>query len=145
MICPYFYFIDSVRGPCFLAANEFNPTRQRSDKNMFQKLITLMIGVILIFALSTCSQTSSVTDVPAATETPTTAMDHSDGEMEHTMDGGSSTAPFDAQFIDSMIEHHQGAITMAKQALEESERPEIKQLSEAIIAAQQKEIEQMKA
>lgn len=112
---------------------------------MFQKLVILMIGIILIFALSACGQTNSATDIPAAIDTPVVAVDHSDGEMEHTMDGGSSTAPFDAQFIDSMIEHHQGAITMAKQALAESERSEIRQLSEGIIAAQQKEIEQMKA
>jgi uncharacterized protein (DUF305 family) len=51
--------------------------------------------------------------------------------------------PFDAMFIDSMIEHHQGAITMAEEALQMSERPETLALAEAIISAQTTEIEQM--
>ncbi len=65
-----------------------------------------------------------------------------------TMDYGSmpmSSAPFDAQFIDSMTEHHRGAITMAQQALKESQRPEIKQLAQNIITTQQQEIDQMAA
>lgn len=64
------------------------------------------------------------------------------------MDQGSmpaSNAPFDAQFIDSMTEHHRNAITMAQQALKESQRPEIKQLAQNIVATQQQEIDQMTA
>jgi uncharacterized protein (DUF305 family) len=53
------------------------------------------------------------------------------------------TAPYDAQFIDSMIIHHQGAIDMANQALKEAEKPEIKTLAENIVKAQQSEIAQM--
>jgi uncharacterized protein (DUF305 family) len=104
---------------------------------MSKKLFSLVMVILSILTLSACSQTTP-TEAPAA--------DTSGGEMEHKMDSmGSSNAPFDAQFIDSMIEHHEGAIIMAQQALAESERPEIKQLSEGIIAAQQTEIEQMKA
>lgn len=54
-----------------------------------------------------------------------------------------STAPYDAQFIDGMTIHHQGAVTMAEQALKESQRPEIKQLAQNIIASQNQEIGQM--
>jgi len=43
-----------------------------------------------------------------------------------------------------MIPHHQGAITMAQDALSKSKRPEIKQLAQEIITSQQKEIDQMK-
>jgi len=78
--------------------------------------------------------------------TATTAGDAGMGGMDHgTMGTATSSAPYDAQFIDSMIEHHTGAITMAKQAQLESQRPEIKQLAETIIRDQQKEIDQMKA
>jgi uncharacterized protein (DUF305 family) len=52
--------------------------------------------------------------------------------------------PFDKAFIDAMIPHHQSAIEMAKVAREESKIPEIKELAENIVSAQQKEIEQMK-
>jgi uncharacterized protein (DUF305 family) len=56
---------------------------------------------------------------------------------------GESNAPYDAQFIDSMIEHHQGAIDMANQALKEASRPELKTLAQNIITAQEAEIKQM--
>jgi uncharacterized protein (DUF305 family) len=51
--------------------------------------------------------------------------------------------PFDKAFIDAMIPHHQSAIEMAQVAREKSEIPEIKELAEDIVSAQQKEIEQM--
>jgi uncharacterized protein (DUF305 family) len=51
--------------------------------------------------------------------------------------------PFDREFIDAMIPHHQGAIRMARVELEQGENPDVKQLAEAIIAAQSKEIDQM--
>ncbi|GAC1639442.1 MAG: DUF305 domain-containing protein [Herpetosiphon sp.] len=55
----------------------------------------------------------------------------------------SNQAPFDAQFIDSMTEHHRGAISMAQQALKEGQHPEIKQLAQNIITSQQQELDQM--
>jgi uncharacterized protein (DUF305 family) len=51
--------------------------------------------------------------------------------------------PFDKAFIDAMIPHHQSAIEMAQVAREKSEIPEIKELAENIISAQQEEIEHM--
>lgn len=63
--------------------------------------------------------------------------------MDHgTMAAGD--APYDAAFIDGMIMHHDGAIIMANQALEQAERPEIKELANAIVSAQEAEIGQMK-
>lgn len=61
---------------------------------------------------------------------------------------GSMTAkdvPYDALFIDSMIEHHQGAVEMAEQALEQAERPELRTLAETILADQKAEIAQMQS
>ena len=52
--------------------------------------------------------------------------------------------PFDLAFIDAMIPHHQSAIDAAKAAGTRAERPEIKQLAQEIIAAQQREIDQMR-
>jgi hypothetical protein len=42
-----------------------------------------------------------------------------------------------------MIAHHKGAVAMANDALKQAQRPEIKQLAEAIIQAQEAEIKQM--
>lgn len=51
---------------------------------------------------------------------------------------------FDKTFISGMIEHHEGAVEMAKLAEGQAKHDEIKQLSKTIIAAQEKEISDMK-
>jgi uncharacterized protein (DUF305 family) len=51
--------------------------------------------------------------------------------------------PFDVRFIDAMIPHHQSAIEMAKIAIEESKNPQIRQIAEDIVRAQEREIDQM--
>lgn len=73
----------------------------------------------------------------APTTSATAGMDHGGMQM------GDSKAPYDAQFIDSMIAHHQGAIDMANQALKEARKPELKALAQSIVTAQQSEIKQM--
>src|SRR6266542_6340645 len=57
----------------------------------------------------------------------------------------SASGPFDIAFIDTMIPHHQSAIEAGRLALQQSARPEIKDLALAIIEAQQREIGQMQA
>ncbi len=61
------------------------------------------------------------------------------------MDLGPKDAEFDLRFIDGMILHHQGAIAMAQAVLQNSQREEMKQLAQAVVEAQQDEIDQMKA
>jgi uncharacterized protein (DUF305 family) len=50
----------------------------------------------------------------------------------------------DQHFIQMMIPHHEGAVSMAELALSRAQRPEVKQLAEAIIQEQNNEIEQMR-
>lgn len=59
---------------------------------------------------------------------------------------GASTkaAPFDQQFIDMMVPHHEGAVEMARIAEQRSQRPEIRQMAADILRTQASEIEQMK-
>jgi uncharacterized protein (DUF305 family) len=90
---------------------------------------------------------ATVSAVAEATEAPTaepaaeaTTMDH--GSMDH---GAMGDAQFDVQFLDGMVAHHEGAIAMAEQVLAESDRPELREMAEAIIAAQEGEITQMQA
>jgi len=52
--------------------------------------------------------------------------------------------PFDLQFIDQMIIHHQGAIMSAETMVAGSERSELRQLSENIQKSQADQIEQMR-
>ena len=51
---------------------------------------------------------------------------------------------FDLAFIRQMIPHHEGAVSMAREALQKSQRAEIKSAAEAVIREQEAEIKQMK-
>jgi uncharacterized protein (DUF305 family) len=51
---------------------------------------------------------------------------------------------YDLQFLDTMSHHHQGAVDMAKVAVEKAQHPELKAFAQKIIADQNKEIAQMK-
>lgn len=73
------------------------------------------------------------------------SMNHGSG-MNHSMsmDLGPADADYDLRFVDAMTPHHQGAVEMAKEALSKSKRPEVKKLAQDIIAAQNREINQLK-
>jgi uncharacterized protein (DUF305 family) len=56
------------------------------------------------------------------------------------------TLPIDeaeVQFLQLMIRHHQGGVFMAEDVLHQTKRPEVLQLAQAIIAAQESEIKYM--
>lgn len=110
----------------------------------------MLAGSLLLSACGAAQQAAApggtaATSVPAATSvqaaptaaSTTTSMDHGGMPM------GESDAPYDAQFIDSMIEHHEGAIAMANQALNEASRPELKTLAQSIVTAQEAEVKQL--
>ena len=51
----------------------------------------------------------------------------------------------DADFVNGMVPHHQGAVDMAKVVLAFGKDPEIRKLAEAIVQAQESEIAMMRA
>jgi uncharacterized protein (DUF305 family) len=56
----------------------------------------------------------------------------------------SAEAPYDLRYLDSMIEHHQGAIDMAQMAQSKAQHSELKVLAASMITTQQRELAQMK-
>ncbi|MFD3163413.1 DUF305 domain-containing protein [Herpetosiphon sp. NSE202] len=89
-----------------------------------------MMVISIIFLLAGCSASND----DHGSEHPTTASgDH--GAM--TMD--------DLQFLDGMIEHHRGAIAMAKDAQTQASDPRVQELAKQIIVAQEPEITQLQA
>lgn len=105
------------------------------------RLKTLLASWMLLAATAL---TVACGAAPSASAPPATAAPDMSG-MDHAAPPAAGDTPYDATFIDGMIVHHEGAIAMAQQALEAAERPEIRQLAEAIVSAQQTEIAQMRA
>jgi len=86
---------------------------------------------------------------PEATDMP--GMDHGsmgDGMMtddQMTQLEGSTGTGFDTMWLQMMIEHHEGAVTMAKAELEQGKNPDAKALAQKIIDAQEAEITEMQS
>lgn len=57
---------------------------------------------------------------------------------------GKTGDEFDKTFLEQMIVHHEGAVEMAQAALKNAKHTEIKRMAGEIIAAQTREIAQMK-
>lgn len=70
-------------------------------------------------------------------------MDESMMGMNMDMEALGTAKPFDREFIDQMIPHHQGAIRMARVVLQDGEDQEVKDLAMQIVDAQTAEIEVM--
>ena len=75
----------------------------------------------------------------------TSATDHS-GMNHSTMQSAPNAAaqPYDLQFLDTMIAHHEGAVEMAKPAVAKTQNAELKTFASQIVADQTGEIAEMK-
>lgn len=83
-------------------------------------------------------------EAPAATDRSGMTMGMiSDEEM--TVLAGTAGADFDRMFLQAMIRHHRGAIDMATSELTGGKSPDVKKLAQAMVSAQQAEIEDMTA
>ena len=79
-----------------------------------------------------------------ASEAHTELMAGMDAMNADMMAGGTAT-DIDVAFVCSMIPHHQGAIDMAKAELKHGDDPWVREMAQAVITAQEKEIADMLA
>ena len=104
--------------------------------------ITVAIAVV-VFAIA-CNTQPKPTNHNYATAMDHNTLDHS--KMDHSTMNHSpnaASAPYDLQFLDTMIAHHQGAVDMAAPCGARAEHAEIKKLCANIISSQEKEITEM--
>jgi YVTN family beta-propeller protein len=117
---------------------------------MWNRWLLPITVLLTALVLSACAQPLSPATLPS-TDAPAAGSEATDdiittpmANMDHSAMVDPSE-PFDAQFIDSMIEHHQGAIDMAEMVLEQAEHTELRTLAEGIVTAQTAEIEQLQS
>ncbi|MFC7053997.1 DUF305 domain-containing protein [Hansschlegelia quercus] len=79
----------------------------------------------------------------AADAPSTKAYEAADMAMHKAMKR-SYTGDADKDFLAGMIPHHQGAIAMAKVALQYGKNPKVRAMAEKIVADQEREIAEMK-
>jgi uncharacterized protein (DUF305 family) len=66
--------------------------------------------------------------------------------MDHAAHHVAGSGPaYDVAWCEAMVVHHEGALTMSAEALAGAARPEVRELAQRIIAAQEREIAQMRA
>src|SRR5437762_10072226 len=97
---------------------------------------------IYILAFAACDRRPIQKDIPPEHGTmDQNKMAHS----EMTSSPGAADAPYELQFIDTMIVHHQGAIDTAQLVATRAQHKELKQLAKSIISNQQQEVAEMRA
>ncbi len=109
-------------------------------KPLLYGLIGFFLGGLLV-AIAATTFNKPIQDDTTNTNTSMSSLSMDDmttGLKDKTGD------EFDKAFVASMIAHHEGAVEMAKLSAKNAKHEEIKNLSNDIIAAQEKEIAQMK-
>jgi uncharacterized protein (DUF305 family) len=116
------------------------------NKHTIGIVIALIIGIGLGHVLWYLSP--RVSNAPLMHQMPDGSV-MANGTMQNAMSGmmagleGKTGDTFDEAFISEMIMHHQGAVEMAQAALINAKHEEIKELANAVISAQTKEIKMM--
>ena len=120
---------------------------------MRTKYLVLILAVLTMLIVAGLGAAYASDQIALSNST----MTHGHGTMDgmgsmmnaEGMSGGMATGsfdedqPFDLQFINQMIVHHQMAIMSSEHMISDSERPELRQLTENIQRSQSEQIEQM--
>lgn len=111
-------------------------------------LRALILGLAVLLSAGSAFAQSDMGAMPgmSAGQSPAdAAMAAGMKAMSHDMAAAPMTGDPDHDFVAMMIPHHQGAVSMAEVELKYGKDPMLRRLAQDIIAAQEKEIAEMKA
>lgn len=118
--------------------------------NLFSKSVAILSILSMAAAVPVLAQQTA--PMPGMTMPMKPGAMPADGSMMSAMDKMSKdmaavpmTGDADRDFVGMMLPHHQGAIDMAKYELAHGKDPAMLKLARAIVAAQDKEVAEMKA
>jgi len=118
------------------------------NKELIIGLLAIIIGLFVGYSLG-INQDISLDEMPLR-ENHEEDIINSDGAMIHAMDEmmmdfrGKTGEEYEKAFLKGMIVHHIGAIEMAEELLEQTERPELVNMANDIIKVQSEEVDMMK-
>ncbi len=117
--------------------------QDRASKPQVRKLA----AAVIVAQQSEIDQLKQIDKQLADENVETGELGLSDSMMGMNMDDSMlmRSKKFDRAFIDMMIQHHRGAIRMARVELAEGKDPQLRELAQAIIRDQSTEIEEMNA
>lgn len=114
----------------------------------FALICPLAIGSAALAEEATTGHDMGAMVMPGAVDTadaaPSTQAYVAASRQMHTAMNVPYTGDADVDFIRSMIPHHEGAIAMAKVAMEYGADPQVRKLAEEVLRTQQAEVDWMK-
>lgn len=119
-----------------------------TNQNLLYGIVGLIVGIIIAgqIANNNVGSMMRMMGMGRAHDMMNERMmdDHSSSGMGSSALATKRGDEFDREFIAEMIAHHEGAINMANLAKQYAGHEEIKQMADDIIAAQSREIDQMR-
>lgn len=108
-----------------------------------QTIISLVIGLVIGITTTYGISRATSRDDQVKTNTPLSISTADHNASASSKLKGLNGDEFDKAFMEEMIQHHQGAIDMAKLIETNGKHDELKKLGQDILSAQSKEIDMM--